>query len=161
MSVLFLSGSGDLCISTALLGGKKTVLSSFSWPDRSLSWHAPALGIGTGMCMGLLMEIYTKEAIWVLDACQGHFHPLCWRRGLGTTALLWNGSASWVNDVLNSHRSSKFTTAFVQKKKKKVKINFSSQQTCLSSWVLYKYLNAIYFAICTNYSHREETGETK
>ena len=144
--ISFLSKSTfwDVCVISLRLGSslykhcsagrEKNILSFFSWPDHSLSWHAPALGIGSGMCMGLLTEICTKEAIWALDICQGHFHPPYWWRGLGTTVLLWYGSASWVNDALNSHRLSKLKNAFVQKKK--VEINFFSQHTCLSRWFL-------------------------
>lgn len=77
-------------LSTDLLGGEKTLLSYFSWLNHSLSWHAPALGIGTGMCMGMLTEIYTKEAIWVLDTSWGCFHSLLVKgTGVNRSPLKW------------------------------------------------------------------------
>lgn len=71
-----------------------------------------ALGIGSGMCIGLLTETYTKYLS--TGYLSGTFPASVLVKRPRTIVLFWNGSASWVNGASNSHKLSKFTAAFVQ-----------------------------------------------
>lgn len=53
--------------------GKKKGSFLFSWPDHSLSWRAPALGIGAGCGWGSEQRSTPRRP---LGSCQAQFHPV-------------------------------------------------------------------------------------
>lgn len=156
------SYSGALSMSTALLGGKKMVLFFFFlFPGQTTACPdmLSALGIGSGMCIGLLTETYTKYLS--TGYLSETFPASVLVKRPWTIVCFWNGIASWVNGSSNTHRLSKFTAAFVQKKIN-VKMHLSSQQKSINYLFLPEYLNEwMIFFIYNNYSHGEDVGETK